>query len=175
LAPWVRLAAAIVFIIFGGGKFTAHANELASFRTYGLPSPDAFVYGIGVLELAGGVLLAAGALTRLAAIVLMADMIGAVAVSGIGEGEVVPSLTLAPALLIAMLLLLRVGPGSPSLDVRLARRRSGGAQGTGHGPSRRPDPLQLTTDMGVGCRSALMGNDRSDDDRTSSPATESDR
>jgi uncharacterized membrane protein YphA (DoxX/SURF4 family) len=129
LAPWVRLAAAIVFMIFGVGKFSAHANELASFRSYGLPSPDAFVYGIGVLELTGGVLLAAGALTRLAAIVLMGDLIGAIAVSGIGEGEVVPSLTLAPALLIAMLFLLRVGPGSPSLDVRLARRLTGRAHG----------------------------------------------
>jgi uncharacterized membrane protein YphA (DoxX/SURF4 family) len=117
--------AAIVFIVFGAGKFSAHASELASFRSYGLPSPDAFVYAIGVLELTGGVMLAAGALTRLAAVVLIGDMLGAVAVSGIGEGEVVPSLTLAPALLIAMLFLLRVGPGSPSLDVRLARRLMG--------------------------------------------------
>jgi putative oxidoreductase len=81
-----------------------------------------FVYAIGVVELVGGVLLAAGALTRLAAIALAGDMIGAVALAGIGEGEVVPSLTLAPALLIAMLLLVLVGPGSPSLDERLARR-----------------------------------------------------
>jgi uncharacterized membrane protein YphA (DoxX/SURF4 family) len=132
-APWVRLGAAIVFIIFGVGKFSAHANELASFRSYGLPSPDAFVYAIGVLELVCGALLAAGALTRLAAIVLLGDMIGAVAVSGIGEGEIVPSLTLAPALAIAMLLLLWVGPGSPSLDVRLARRLTGESSGTGCG------------------------------------------
>src|ERR1700738_965040 len=85
VAPWIRLVAATVFIVFGVGKFSAHASEVASFRGYGLPSPDAFVYGIGVLELAGGVLLGAGAMTRLAAIVLMGDMLGAVAVSGIGE------------------------------------------------------------------------------------------
>jgi putative oxidoreductase len=127
------LAAAVVFISFGVGKFSAHASEVASFRSYGLPSPDVFVYAIGVVELVGGVLLAAGLLTRLAAVALAGDMIGAVAVSGIGEGEVVPSLTLAPVLLIAMLFVLRVGPGSPSLDERLARRLIGKAPGAGHG------------------------------------------
>lgn len=116
-----------MFIIFGVGKFSTHASEVTSFRGYGLPSPDAFVYAIGLLELAGGVLLAAGALTRLAALVLMGDMVGAVAVSGIGKGEVVPSLTLAPALLVATLFLMWVGPGSPSADEQLARhlRRTG--------------------------------------------------
>jgi uncharacterized membrane protein YphA (DoxX/SURF4 family) len=84
-------------------------------RYVGCPSPSAFVYGIGVLELAGGFSLATGALTRLAAIALIGDMIGAIGASGIGEGEVVPSLTLAPALLVAMLFLLWTGPGSQSL------------------------------------------------------------
>jgi uncharacterized membrane protein YphA (DoxX/SURF4 family) len=100
-----RWAAAIVFVVFGAGKFVDHASELASFRHYGLPLPDVFVYAIGVLELAGGLLLAAGLLVRLAAIALAADMVGAIIVSGIGRGESV-SLTLAPALLVAMVIVL---------------------------------------------------------------------
>jgi putative oxidoreductase len=111
-----------VFIGFGIGKFTAHSSELSSFRSYGLPSPGAFVYLIGTIELLGGVMLALGALTRLAAVVLAGDMAGAIAVAGIAHGEVVPSLTLAPALLAAMLFLIVVGPGSVALDTRWAAR-----------------------------------------------------
>jgi putative oxidoreductase len=111
-----------VFVVFGIGKFTAHASELQSFRGYGLPAPDAFVYAIGVLELVGGTMIGLGGLTRLAAIVLAGDMIGAIAVAGVGRGEVVPSLTVAPVLLAAMCFLVIVGPGSPALDNRLAAR-----------------------------------------------------
>jgi putative oxidoreductase len=106
-----RVAAGVVFVVFGVGKFTQHGTEVDSFRTYGLPSPDAFVYAIGVLEIAGGLLLIAGLLVPLVALALAGDMVGAIVVSGIKEGEVI-SLTLAPALLIVMLLLLWTRPAS---------------------------------------------------------------
>jgi putative oxidoreductase len=80
-------------------------------ETYGLPAPEAFVLAIGVLELVGGLLLIAGFLTRAAALALAGDMIGAIVVSGIAQGEVI-SLTLAPAQLVAMLALLWTGPGT---------------------------------------------------------------
>ena len=120
----LRVAAAIVFIVFGVGKFSQHGSEVASFEQYGLPSPDAFVYAIGVLEIGGGLLLLAGLLTRPAALALAGDMIGAIAVSGFGEGEIV-SLTLAPALLVVMLVLLWAGPGAAAIDTRLLARRAG--------------------------------------------------
>jgi len=104
----VRWVAAIVFVVFGAGKFVNHASELSSFRQYGLPLPDAFAYMIGVLELAGGVLLASGVLVRPTALALAADMVGAIVVSGIGRGEDI-SLTLAPALLVAMIFLIGFG------------------------------------------------------------------
>jgi uncharacterized membrane protein YphA (DoxX/SURF4 family) len=104
----VRWTAAIVFVAFGAAKFVNHTSELVSFRQYGLPLPDAFVYAIGVLELAGGLLLASGVLVRLAALALAGDMVGAIAVSGIGRGEDI-SLTLAPALLVAMIFLIGFG------------------------------------------------------------------
>src|SRR5271167_2480666 len=119
LAACVRWLAAAVFFVFGVGKFANHASELASFRHYALPAPGAFVYGIGVVEIVGGALLALGLLVRPAAVVLAGDMVGAIVVSGIGRGESV-SLTLAPALLVAMIFLIWWGAGSWSFDRRLA-------------------------------------------------------
>lgn len=118
----VRWISGAIFVVFGIGKFSDHANEVESFDSYGLPAPDAFVYLVGGLEIVGGALLLAGLLTRLAALALAGNMAGAIVVSGIGEGEVLPSLTLAPLLLAAMLFLLWAGPGKRSLDARLAGR-----------------------------------------------------
>src|SRR2546423_6729310 len=118
-AAVARVAASAVFVAFGVGKFTSHGSEVASFRDYGLPEPDAFVYAVGVLEIGGGLLLLAGLLTRLAALALAGDMVGAIAVSGIGQGETI-SLTLAPALLVALLFLIRVGGGRWSAARRWA-------------------------------------------------------
>jgi uncharacterized membrane protein YphA (DoxX/SURF4 family) len=101
----VRWSAAIVFVVFGAGKFVNHASELASFRHYALPAPEVFVYVIGMLELVGGLLLGSGRLVKLAALALAGDMVGAIVVSGIGRGEAI-SLTLAPALLVAMVFLI---------------------------------------------------------------------
>lgn len=101
----IRWSAAAVFVAFGAGKFVDHASELASFRNFALPAPEVFVYVIGALEIVGGLLLASGRLVRLAALALAGDMVGAIVVSGIGRGEVI-SLTLAPALLAAMIFLI---------------------------------------------------------------------
>ena len=132
-----RLAGGTVFVVFGVGKFTNHASELASFHQYGLPAADTFVYVIGVVELVGGVLLIIGLATRLAAIVLAGDMVGAIIVSGIGLGELV-SLTLAPAELALCSFLLWTGPGAFALDRRLVvHARAPGVGGTTRKGSRR--------------------------------------
>jgi len=120
----VRLGTGTVFVAFGIAKFVGHGSEVASFRTYGLPAPDAFVYAIGGLELVGGLLLLAGLATRIAALVLAGDMLTAIIVSGIGQGEVI-SLTLAVAQLAGMLWLLVTGPGRLALDHRLLGARPG--------------------------------------------------
>jgi len=109
----VRWVAAIVFVIFGAGKFVNHASELASFRLYGLPAPGVFVYLIGGLEIAGGLMLAAARWVPLAALALAGDMVGAIVVSGLARGEII-SLTLAPLLLLAMLFLIWFGSGEDS-------------------------------------------------------------
>jgi putative oxidoreductase len=110
-----RWTSGAVFLLFGAGKFVNHASEASSFRTYGLPLPNVFSDAIGVLELFGGVLLAAGLATRAVAVLLAGDMVGAFVVSGLLRGETV-SLTLAPTLLVAMVVLVVLGPGRLSLD-----------------------------------------------------------
>jgi uncharacterized membrane protein YphA (DoxX/SURF4 family) len=123
--PWataVRWTAAIVFVVFGAGKFVNHASELASFRRDALPAADAFVYCIGVLEIVGGLLLASGVLVRVAALALAADMVGAIIVSGLGHGEAI-SLTLAPALLVAMIVLIRLWTPAYAHERRLGPAR----------------------------------------------------
>lgn len=107
----------MVFLGFGIAKFVNHASEVDSFRTYGLPAPDAFVYAIGTIEVAGGLLLIAGLSARLAALALAGDMVGAIAVSGIKEGEPI-SLTLAPVLLVIIIAVFWAGPGRWSLSRR---------------------------------------------------------
>lgn len=118
----LRLLAGGVFVVFGIGKFVDHASELASFRAYGLPAPEAFVVLVGLIELFGGALLIAGVLTRPVVLVLAGNMVGAIIVSGIAKGELI-SLTLAPAELVAMLVLLWSGPGAHTLGSELNRRR----------------------------------------------------
>ena len=119
----IRWAGGVIFVVFGIGKFVNHASETSSFVAYGLPSPGAFADGIGALELVGGVMLVLGCATRAAAILLAGDMVGAIIVSGLLRDETV-SLTLAPALLVAMLVLALFGPGRLSVDGALQSRVS---------------------------------------------------
>jgi uncharacterized membrane protein YphA (DoxX/SURF4 family) len=103
----VAVAAGVVFLLFGLGKFVAYDAELDAFRSYGLPAPEVAVVAIGVFEVVGGALLIARRALVPVALLLAATMTVAIAVSGIAHGELVPSLTVAPALLVAMLYLLR--------------------------------------------------------------------
>lgn len=121
----IRWSSAVVFIVFGLGKFSEHASETASFSGYGLPEAAVFVDTIGILELVAGLLLLIGLGSRAAAALLAADMVGAVILSGILHGETI-SLTLAPALLLAMLVLVVLGPGRASLDGLAAAKRNTG-------------------------------------------------
>jgi uncharacterized membrane protein YphA (DoxX/SURF4 family) len=108
----VAVAAGIIFIFAGLVKFVFHHWELDAFRTFGLPWPFALEIFAGVLETVGGVLLALRRCVAPVATLLSVTMIVAIGSSGIGHGDVIPSLTLAPALLIAMLYLLYVVYGA---------------------------------------------------------------
>lgn len=95
-----------IFIPAGLAKFVFHHWELKAFHAFGLPWPGALEILAGVLETAGGVLLVMRLYIAPVALTLGPTMVVAVGASGIGHGDVIPSLTLAPALLVAMLFLL---------------------------------------------------------------------
>lgn len=102
----VALVTGAVFVVAGLAKFVAYGWELDAFKRFGLPVPEAFVILAGVLEVGGGVLLLARRFVFPSALLLAITMAVAVVVSGFGAGDVIPSLTLAPALLMAMVFLL---------------------------------------------------------------------
>jgi uncharacterized membrane protein YphA (DoxX/SURF4 family) len=106
VATRVAILAGVVFFFAGLVKFVFHHWELHAFRSFGLPWPSALEIMAGILEAGGGVLLALRRWVVPVAALLAITMVVAIAASGIGHGDVIPSLTLAPALLIAMLYLL---------------------------------------------------------------------
>jgi uncharacterized membrane protein YphA (DoxX/SURF4 family) len=118
LTVGTRLVPGVIFVVFGADEFVNHARNVRSFTLYGLPSPSAFSYAVGTLEIVGALALLSGIALLPVAVALAGDMVGAIVVSGIALGELV-SLTLAPAMLVAMLVLI----------VRELRRR--GAPGAG--------------------------------------------
>jgi predicted lipoprotein with Yx(FWY)xxD motif/uncharacterized membrane protein YphA (DoxX/SURF4 family) len=129
--PWAwvaaaaRVASGVVFVAFSIGKFVRHDAEAASFERYGIPFPDLTTSLVGSLELVGGLMLIVGIATRLAALALAANMVGAIATAGRVEGGAV-NLGLAPVLLVVMLALVWAGAGRLSVDGRLAGTRGGG-------------------------------------------------
>jgi putative oxidoreductase len=122
IATVVRGASGVVFVSFGVGKFTDHAGELASFRHYGVPVPGLAVWAVGVVELAGGILLIAGLFTKAAAALLATNLAGVVATAGRVDGGLL-NLGLAPTLLVGMIVLLVTGPGPLSVHSAVATRR----------------------------------------------------
>lgn len=76
----VRVAVGVVFAAEGIQKFLyPDALGAGRFAKIGIPAPEVMGPFIGVLEIACGVLVLAGLLTRLAAVPLVADMIVAIA------------------------------------------------------------------------------------------------
>jgi uncharacterized membrane protein YphA (DoxX/SURF4 family) len=106
IATRTAILAGAIFFFAGLVKFVFHRWELDAFRAFGLPWPAAFEIVAGVVEMAGGVLLTIRRLVGPVALVLSVTMVVAIGASGIGHGDVIPSLTLAPLLLAAMGLVL---------------------------------------------------------------------
>ena len=117
----VRVVAGAILIGFGQSKFLHHTKETRAFDRYGLPAPEVFTYAIGTVELVGGILLVLGLVTRLVALALAGNMVGAIATGGRVDGGFV-NLGLAPLLLVAMLFLVWAGAGRLALDGVFRRR-----------------------------------------------------
>jgi uncharacterized membrane protein YphA (DoxX/SURF4 family) len=114
----IAILTGVIFFFAGLVKFVFHHWELHAFRSFGLPWPSAMEILAGVVEVVGGVLLVVRRGVIPVTLVLAVTMVVAIVSSGIGHGDVIPSLTLAPALLIAVVYLLVVAMP----PARIARR-----------------------------------------------------
>ncbi|APA98695.1 DoxX family protein [Nocardia seriolae] len=118
-----RVLAGLLFILTSFPKFPfagqAHRDEMAAFVSFGFPDSPTIVLLVGLLELGGGLLLVLGLGTRIAAIALAVNMIGAIATAGVRVGGPF-HLGLAPTLLAVMLFLVWSGTGAFGLDRRIA-------------------------------------------------------
>lgn len=106
VATRVAILAGLIFIPAGLVKFVFHGWELHAFRSFGLPWPSALELTAGIVEVGGGLLLVLRRGVMPTAVVLAVTMAVAIIASGIGHADVIPSLTLAPALLAMLLYLL---------------------------------------------------------------------
>ncbi len=102
VARRTAVVAGVVFVVASIPKFAFYGWELDQFERFGLPLAPVLVVLAGVLELAGGIALARRRLVLPALALLAPTMVVAVVSSGLLQGDVVPSLTVAPALLVAM-------------------------------------------------------------------------
>ncbi len=118
----VRVVSGCFFVGVGLGKFLEHSKEVHDFRSYEVPWPEVAVPLVGIVEVVGGALLVVGLLTRLVALVLACNMVGALLTAGRVEGGSF-HLVYAPALLVAMLFLVWAGAGRASIDERFDARR----------------------------------------------------
>jgi putative oxidoreductase len=114
----VRLLAGGVLVAVSLSKFSRHQALVDSFERYGIPWPEMSVYLAGTIELVGGVLLVVGLCTRLAAAVVVVNMIVATATGGRVDRDLF-HLGLGPLLLLAAAFLVWSGAGRLSLDRRL--------------------------------------------------------
>ena len=136
----LRIAVGITFIAHGSQKiFTfGFAGISGGFAQMGVPFPGFMGPFIALLEFFGGIALVIGLLTRLAALGLLFDMLGAIAFVHFKGGFFLPKgYEFAFLLLVANLVLVLAGAGEFSLD-NVLRRRSSATAGTAGGGTFRP-------------------------------------
>ncbi len=123
---------------FGGGGIT---GTTAFFRSVGISAPHAFAYVAGIIEFFGGIAIALGLLTVVAAVGLLVEMLIAISTVSYSAGFFVTAQKIGWELnvyLIGLLgALIVMGPGRWSADSALAltRRRPAAAVAV---PSRQP-------------------------------------
>jgi putative oxidoreductase len=124
----LRLVAGAIMIAHGAQKVFQFGigNVAAGFVKMGVPAPSLMGPFISILELAAPIAIILGLLTRLAALGLAFDMLGAILLVHMKNGFFNPMGMEFPLALLGMYAVLAItGAGDYSLDASLARRRSG--------------------------------------------------
>ncbi len=98
-----------IFVVASLPKFLAFGWERDQFVRFGLPYPTAWVLAAGAFELVGGIALLRRRGIAPALALLIPTMLVAIVASGLLQGDIVPSLTVAPALLAGMAFILTRG------------------------------------------------------------------
>lgn len=132
----MRAALGMAFVAHGGQKLfgwfggSGITGTTAFFHSKGLPAPHAFAYVAGILEFFGGILIALGLLTIVAAVGLLVEMLIAVSTVSYSAGFFVSAQKIGWELNVYLIGLLAavtvMGPGAWSADslLGLTRRRS---------------------------------------------------
>lgn len=123
-----RILMSAIFIVSGFAKLTDPAATVGYMNSVGIPNPDILVYVAGVAELAGGVALLVGFLTRLAALGLVVLLIPVTlyfhafwTMEGMQAKTEMVNFMKNLALMGGLAMIFAHGPGRFSIDGRLRR------------------------------------------------------
>jgi putative oxidoreductase len=122
----VRIITGVIFIAHGYQKLFVYglAGISDGFTKMGAPMPTVTAPLVTFLELFGGIGLVIGFLTRLIALGLLIDMLGAILIVHLAAGFFMPTgYEFALLLMVSSLALVIGGPGRLSVDEMIANRR----------------------------------------------------